>query len=211
MPVTSASAPIDRPSRPMCEASASAASRIAARVCRPFISGRVGRRLGGRPAARRRCRGDENPRNDVLDAESVQNRTIVLFCRKRLPMPAIGVAGFARSIADLHAFERGATDEGRGRRPRRRRRPDRGAAGARRPRGLGAGARRDAGPRARATACRSRARASRSRRRSTASDDARDARPAGARRHRRSRRRRCPPSAPRWRRCSARRRSCCRR
>ena len=37
--VTSASAPIDRPSRPMCEASASAASRIVARVCWPFCSG----------------------------------------------------------------------------------------------------------------------------------------------------------------------------
>src|SRR6187401_363087 len=38
MPVTSARAPIERPSRPMCEASARAASTMAARVWRPFIS-----------------------------------------------------------------------------------------------------------------------------------------------------------------------------
>ena len=40
--VTSASAPIDRPSRPTCAASPSAASRIAARVCWPFGSPRCG-------------------------------------------------------------------------------------------------------------------------------------------------------------------------
>jgi hypothetical protein len=38
--VISAIAPIDKPSSPMCEASPSAASRIVARVCWPFISDR---------------------------------------------------------------------------------------------------------------------------------------------------------------------------
>jgi hypothetical protein len=48
--VTSARAPMDKPSRPMCEASVSAASRMAARVCWPLCIART-------PAAPVRLRG----------------------------------------------------------------------------------------------------------------------------------------------------------
>ena len=56
----------------------SAASRIAARVCWPFMQ-RLGRCGVGR--RRRRCRRRENPRRRA-DAAIGQKRTIVLFCRK---------------------------------------------------------------------------------------------------------------------------------
>ena len=78
MPVTSARAPIESPSRPMCDARASAASRMAARVCWPFMSGRAGV-------------GSAEPSvlvSSALRSESTcslgksGNRTIVLFCRK---------------------------------------------------------------------------------------------------------------------------------
>ena len=79
-------------------------------------------------------------------SRSQRNRTIVLFCRKD------GGRRWRRGdliVRICSAFGRAAADEDRGRRPRRRRRPDRGAPGPRRPRGLGARARRDAGARPR--------------------------------------------------------------
>src|SRR5512141_1945601 len=58
MPVTSASAPIDRPSSPMCEASVKAASRMVARVCCPLCKARAGvevSAIGYGPRIERSC------------------------------------------------------------------------------------------------------------------------------------------------------------
>ena len=93
MPVTSARAPIESPSRPMCDASASAASRMAARVCWPFMSGRAGAG-SAEPSARV---------SSALTSESTcslgepRNRTIVLFCRKDASRPWVA----ATNRADL--------------------------------------------------------------------------------------------------------------
>src|SRR3954468_15180855 len=68
--VTSASAPMDRPSTPICVARPSAASTIAALVCWPFCMARPSR--GARPFS---------GKSDTDMAPRIK-RTVVLFCRK---------------------------------------------------------------------------------------------------------------------------------
>ena len=72
--VTSASAPIDKPSRPMWDDRPSAASRIAARVCWPLCRARAALRGAAR-------RGDAGKGETVKVANGMK-RTVVLFCRK---------------------------------------------------------------------------------------------------------------------------------
>jgi hypothetical protein len=63
--VTSANAPIDKPSKPFWEASVNAASKMAARVCRPLSNGRVIAAVGTRAMAEELGEwGTKNPKKE---------------------------------------------------------------------------------------------------------------------------------------------------
>jgi hypothetical protein len=77
MPVTSAKAPIDKPSKPICEAKPNAASTMVALVCRPLSKVRPLPSSVLRPAL---AAGFREALADVMCLTVIfKNRTLVLF------------------------------------------------------------------------------------------------------------------------------------